>query len=90
MPHPIVPLRFIAETVVAASSRGTAPKKTLVTETIDVEKCGPCHGDAFRRGNFKGATTPADDADDPSAVEICDAQVSQRRRAFACWAGHTR
>ena len=25
-------------------------------DTVEVQKCGLCHGEAFRRDNFKGAT----------------------------------
>jgi hypothetical protein len=27
-----------------------------VVETVEVKSCGLCHGEAYRRGNFKGAT----------------------------------
>ena len=27
-----------------------------VINTVDVKSCGLCHGDAYKRDNFKGAT----------------------------------
>jgi hypothetical protein len=27
------------------------------TETVEVQKCGLCHGDEYRRDNFRGATS---------------------------------
>ena len=45
--------RFTATTAKLASSRGTGPRKNADTETVDVEKCGLCGGDSFKKDVFR-------------------------------------